>query len=151
MIQLRIKNESDLYNPYDPSRTRINDGVYSYMKSFCKDPEFQQSPHNTLQIITDCPIDQERFFGILQRAVRKDQDEFDRQISRNNRRVIWELIIGIVLSVIGVFLSVYLDQVLLAIIDAIVILVTINQDIRRLKKLLDPFSRITVEVVRNIE
>ena len=160
MIQLRIKNESDLYNPYDPSRTRINDGVYSYMKSFCKDPEFQQSPHNTLQIITDCPIDQERFFEILQRAVRKDQDEFDRQISRNNRRVIWELIIGIVLSVIGVFLSVYLDQVLLAIIsffgtmairDAIVILVTINQDIRRLKKLLDPFSRITVEVVRNIE
>jgi len=160
MIQLRIKNESDLYNPYDPSMTRINDGVYNYMKSFCKDPEFQQNPHNILQIITDGPVDQEKFLKILQNAVKKDRDEFDRQIARNNRRVTWEFITGIVLSVIGVLLSVYLDQVLLAIIsligtmairDGITILATINEDIRRLKKLLDPFSGLTLEVIRNVE
>jgi hypothetical protein len=39
----------------------------------------------------------------------------------------------------------------MAIRDAIVILVTINQDIRRLKKLLDPFSRLTLEVILNID
>ena len=160
MIQLRIKNESDLYNPYDPSMTRINDGVYNYMKSFCKDPEFQQNPHNILQIITDGPVDQEKFLKILQNAVKKDRDEFDRQIARNNRRVTWEFITGIVLSVIGVLLTVYLDQVLLAIIsligtmairDGVTILATINEDIRRLKKLLDPFSGLTLEVIRNVE
>ena len=160
MIQLRIKNESDLYNPYEPSMTRINDGVYNYMKSFCKDPEFQQNPHNILQIITDGPVDQEKFLKILQNAVKKDRDEFDRQIARNNRRVTWEFITGIVLSVIGVLLTVYLDQVLLAIIsligtmairDGVTILATINEDIRRLKKLLDPFSGLTLEVIRNVE
>ena len=33
MIQLLIENESDLYNPYDPSRTRINEGVLGVL--FC--------------------------------------------------------------------------------------------------------------------
>ena len=30
MMQLMIRQESDLYNPYDPTQTRINDGVYQY-------------------------------------------------------------------------------------------------------------------------
>ena len=160
MIQLRIKNESELYNRYDPSRTRINDEVYRYLKSFCTEPEFQQNPHNTLQIITDEPIDQEKFLGVLQNAVRKDQDEFDRQISSNNRRVIWEFIMGVALSAVGILLTVILDQVLLAIIsfigsmairDAVTILTKMNQDIRHLKKRLDPFSGLKLEVVRSME
>ena len=32
MIQLLIEKESDLYNPYDPAQTRINEGVYHYLK-----------------------------------------------------------------------------------------------------------------------
>lgn len=36
MIQLLIENESDLYNPYDPSQTRINEGVYHYLKKLLK-------------------------------------------------------------------------------------------------------------------
>ena len=157
MIQLRIKNESELYNRFDPSGNLINDDVYRYLKSFCTEPEFQQNPHNTLQIITDGPVDQEKFRKILQKALKKDQDEFDRQIARNNRRVLWELIMGIALSAAGILLSVILDQVLLAIIsffgsmairDAFTILTKINQDIRSLKKLLDPFSSLTLEVIQ---
>ena len=157
MIQLCIENESELYNRFDPFRTRINDEVYHYLKSFSTEPEFQQNPQNTLQIITDEPIDQEKFHETLLKAVRKDQNEFDRQIASNNRRVVWEFIIGIVLSVLGVLLSVFLDQVLLALIsfigsmairDGVTILTKINQDIRSLRKLLDPFTGITLEVVR---
>ena len=35
MMQLMIREESDLYSPYDPSRTRINDRVYQYLKNYC--------------------------------------------------------------------------------------------------------------------
>ena len=64
---------------------------------------------------------------------------------------------GIALSAIGILVSVILDQVLLAIIsffgsmairDAFTILTKINQDIRSLKKLLDPFSSLTLEVIQ---
>ncbi len=53
MIQLQIENEADLYNPYDPSRTRINEGVYHYLKSYCSPLEASKHVHDTLQIITD--------------------------------------------------------------------------------------------------
>ena len=158
MIQLRIKNESDLYNPYNPSQTRINEGVYHYLKSFCAKMASQEHQQDILQIITDSPIDQDRFQKALQDAVKSDRDEFDRQIAKNNRRFFWELIVGIGLSVLGVALSVILDQVLLAIIsffgsmairDAVTIQTTINHDIKDLKKLLEPFSGLSLEVAEN--
>lgn len=54
-IQLRIKNESDLYNPFDPAQTTINDGVYHYLKTFCTEAESKRHLHDTLQIISDGP------------------------------------------------------------------------------------------------
>jgi small-conductance mechanosensitive channel len=157
MIQLRIKNESDLYNSYDPTHTKIHDDVYRYLKSFCTDLEYNQHMHDTLQIITDEPIDEENFRASLLAAVTGDRNEFDRQIALNNRRATWDFIVGIGLSLLGVGLAVVLDQVLLAIItfvgttairDGIVIQTTLNHGIKRLKKLLDPFSDLKIEVIR---
>lgn len=160
MIQLRIEKESDLYNPYDPSQTRINDGVYRYLKSFCAELVSRKHVHDTLRIISDSPIDEDRFRKALQDAVKRDRDEFDRQIAKNNRRFLWELVVGIGLSALGVALSVVMDQILLAIIsflgsmgikDAVTIQTTINHDIKSLKKLLEPFSGIKLEVVQKGE
>ena len=158
MIQLLIEKESDLYNPYDPSQMRINEGVYRYLKSYCSALEYQKHKHDTLQIITDSQIDEEKFQRALHEAVEKDIAEFDRQIARNNRRVIWESIIGVVLCALGIMLAAYLDELLLTIIslfgtmavrDALTINTTINHDIKNLKKLLSPISDIKLEVVRS--
>ena len=157
MIQLLIKNESDLYNPYDPSRTRINEGVYHYLKSYCSPLESSKHVHDTLQIITESPIDSERFQGVLQDAVKKDIAEFDRQIARNSRRAVWEGVLGVLFCALGIMLSVYLAEVLLTVIsllgtmgimDAITINTTVNHDLKNLKKLLEPMSDIRLEVVQ---
>jgi hypothetical protein len=156
MIQLLINNESDLYNEYDPSQSRINEGVYRYLKSYCSPLEASEHIHDTLQIITDSPIDTDRFQRVLHDAVKRDREEFDRQIARNNRRVLWEGIIGVVFTSLGIMLSVYLDELLLTIIslfgtmairDAITITTTFNHDIKKLKRLLDPINNIELEVV----
>ena len=116
MIQLMIEKESDLYNPYDPSRTRINEGVYHYLKSYCSPLEASKHDHDTLQISTDSSIDADRFQRVLHDAVERDIAEFDRQIARNNRRVIWESVFGVLFCALGIMLSVYLDELLLTII-----------------------------------
>ena len=63
---------------------------------------------------------------------------------------------GTLLSIVGVALSVILDQVLLAIIsffgsmsigDAVATSAKVIPDIRRLKKLLDPFFSFELEVI----
>lgn len=157
MIQLLIKKESDLYNPYDPSHTRINEGVYHYLKSYCSPLEASKHVNDTLQIITDSPIDSERFQRVLQDAVKKDIEEFDRQIARNSRRAVWEGIIGVIFCALGIMLSVYLDELLLTVIsllgtmgvkDAITIGTTFNHDIKNLKKQLEPMSGIRLEVIQ---
>ena len=157
MIQLLIEKESDLYNPYDPSQKRINEGVYRYLKSYCSALEAPEHINDTLQIITDSQIDVDRFQRVLHDAVEKDIAEFDRQIARNNRRVIWEGVIGVLFCALGIMLSVYLDEVLLTVIsllgtmgimDAITINTTVNHDLKNLKKLLEPISDIRLEVVQ---
>ncbi|MBR3125522.1 MAG: hypothetical protein IKF42_08955 [Mogibacterium sp.] len=157
MIQLLIEKESDLYNPYDPSQTRINEGVYHYLKSYCSPLEATKHVHDTLQIVTDSPIDVDRFQRVLRNAVERDIAEFDRQIARNNRRVIWESVLGVLFCALGIMLSVYLDELLLTIIsllgtmgvkDAVTIITTFNHDIKNLKKQMDPIRDIRLEVVQ---
>lgn len=91
---------------------------------------------------------------------RKDIAEFDRQIARNHKRVIWESIIGVIFCALGIMLSVYLDELLLTIIslfgtmairDAVTINTTINHDIKNLKKQLDPIRDFKLEVVQDQE
>lgn len=156
MIQLLIENESDLYNQYDPSQTRIDESVYHYLKTFCSPLEAPKHIHDTLQIITDSPIDTDKFQRVLQNAVKRDIAEFDRQIARNSRRVLWEGIVGVLFIALGITLSVYLDELLLTIIslfgtmaikDAITINTTFNHDLKKLKALLAPISDIKLEVV----
>lgn len=151
------RKESDLYNPYDPSQTRVNEGVYHYLKSYCSPLEASKHVHDTLQIITDSPIDTDRFGRVLHDAVGRDIAEFDRQIARNNRRVIWEGVIGVLFCALGIMLAAFLDELLLTIIslfgtiaikDAITINTTINHDIKNLKKLLEPIRDIKLEVIR---
>ena len=156
MIQLRIKNESDLYNPFDPAQATINDGVYHYLKTFCTESEYKRHLHDTLQIISDSPLDAERAKAVIQNAVKKDQDEFDRQFAENRKRAVWLYLIGIILSAAGIVLALLLDQILLELIsffgsmairDAVNIQLKLNPDIRRLKMLLEPFRDFTLEVV----
>lgn len=156
MIQLRIKNESELYSPYDPSQTVINRDVYNYLKSFFTESEGRTHQHDTLQIITDTPINEERVKQTIIAAVKKDQTEIDRQISLNHKRAVEGFVIGILLSVAGFGLAVILNQIILEIIsfigtmsvrEAVVIYTKLNPDIRRVRRLLDPLTDLKMEVV----
>ena len=159
-IQLRIKNESDLYNPFDPAKTTINDGVYHYLKTFCTEAEAKRHLHDTLQIISDGPLDAERAKAAIQNAVKKDQDEYERQFAENRKRAAWLYLVGIILSVAGIALALLLDQIVLQLIsffgsmairDAVTIQLKQNPDIRRMKLLPEPFRDFTLEVVLSEE
>ena len=155
-IQLCVEKEMDLYNPLDPAHMRINDRVYSYLKSFTTESEINRNEFDKLQVISNSPVNGERFKQALHAAVKKDQREFDWQISINNKRAVWEYIAGIGLSLAGVLLAYYMDKILIALVsffgsmilrDAVMIGTKINPDIKRLKKRLKPLMACEVEVI----
>ena len=156
MIQIKIEEESDLYNRFDPARRRINEDLYRYLQSFCTDVAAKKYSFDRLVIICDAPVDVQWFKSALQDAVRDDQEAFRLQISENNRRAVFEYIAGIALSVAGFLLSYFLDQILLALIsffgsmflrEAVTIGTKLNPDIKHLKRRLDPLLSCEVEVV----
>ena len=156
MVQIKIKNESELYNRFDPLKNRISEDVYHYLKSYCTELQSQKHALDVIRIITDEPINGDHFKKSVQNAARRDCEEFDSQIARNYKTARWEYAMGILLSIVGVALSLILDQVLLAIIslfgsmainDAVTISAKVNPDIKRLKKLLDPLFGFELEVM----
>ena len=160
MIQIRIQDESELYNRFDPSQERISEDVYRYLKSYCTGLRSQEHSMDVIRIISDKAIDADHFRTCVRNAARRDCEEFDCQISRNKRLAFWEYTMGILLSIAGVALSVALDQVLLALIsllgsmalsEALTISVKINPDIKWLRKLLDPLFTFELEVVNTEE
>ena len=156
MIQMHIQEEAELYNPLDPSDSQISEKVYHYLKSFCTEAEAEKQIHDTIQIISAKPINEEKLKTTIQNVARKERKEFDRQLAHNKKIALWELVIGVFLSVSGVALSLILDQILLAIIsffgsttigDAIMILVKQNPETKRIKKLLNPLCDFKLEVI----
>ena len=158
MVQLKIQNESELYNQKKKKKTRVSEEVYRYLKSYCTELQPESHSLDVIRIITDEPIDEERFKRTVQNAVRRDLNEFDSQIARNKKMAFWEYVMGTLLSIAGVALSLVLDQILLAVIslfgtmaiqDAVTISAKVNPDIRRLKKLLDPLLGFDLEVINS--
>ena len=157
MIRLRIHEESDLYNSFDPEQIKISESVYSYLKSCCTESEMEKNMHDTLQIVCDGPIDAARFQGILSETTRNDQAEYDRQISFYHKRAIGGYALGFLFSALGVGLAVVFDQVLLAIIsflgtsafsEAFSIHARKVPELKKEKKLLDPFLEMKTEVIQ---
>ena len=158
MIQLKIHRESDFYNPLDPSQTIIHNDVLKYLKSSCAGSSPKEHRNDTLQIYCDGPMDTDKAKRAIEDAVLKDCAEFDRKIAQNNRRAIAGYVMGITLSILGIALSLMLDQVLLAIIafigstavkDALSLQTKDNHDIKQMKSLLDPLLDLKVETIRN--
>ena len=157
MMQLLVKKESDLYSPYDPAGRMIHTQVYDYLKTYCTEAESKKHIHDTLQIVSEEPVDAVRAKQAIRDAVQRDLALFDAQIDKNRKLALRDLITGVLLTIVGITLYVILDQFLLAIISflgtmaissAITILIQVNPDIRRLKELLDPFKDFELEVIQ---
>ena len=156
MIQLSIKTESDLYNNLDATKSRVNTDVYNFLKSFCNMIDEEKHTLDVVQIISDSPIDSDRFQKVLQDNVRREQELLACQMKTNSKRALQECIVGSALSVAGLVLAYKTDQVLLSLISffgtmtlrsGITIWAIVNPDIKRLKNRLNPLLNSTIEVI----
>lgn|GEM_PF-2783690 len=155
MIQIQIKEESQLYNQLDPNRNRVSEEVYNYLKSYCTESESKKHEFDKLNIISDEPVDAHNFKRALHDTIRREQEVFECQIATNKKRAIWGYIVGIALSIAGVLIASLTDKVLLALVsffgtmvlnEAVTIGTKINPDIKRLKNRLNPLLNCEVVV-----
>lgn len=155
MIQIQIKEESQLYNQLDPNRNRVSEEVYNYLKSYCTESESKKHEFDKLNIISDELVDAHDFKRALHDTIRREQEGLECQIATNKRRAIWGYVVGIALSMAGVLIASLTDKVLLALVsffgtmvlnEAVAISTKIIPDIRQSKNRLNLLLNCEVEV-----
>lgn len=158
MIKLRLEKESAFYNSFDPSGVRIDHDVYDYLKSFCTEMEEQPELYDTIQIFCSGPFDTEKAKRTLVDAIDREQKDLDQKIRKNRRWMHDAYLMAAVLSILGFVLSKLLNVVFLQMItflgtmaakDALKIQTKYNPDLEQLKRYVEPFRNIKLEVVRD--
>jgi len=157
MYQIRIPNEAALYNPLDPLQTTLSSQVYNYIQILNSETPEEERNGATLQIICDESVDKDRIEAAIAKAVATDLNKIDDELHSKNRLMIWMYIIGILLSLLGIVLSIIADELLLSIIsffgslavrEAVSITIHDRPRIKKHRKLLEPLGGLKVEITK---
>ena len=156
MSVIKIRDESDLYNRFDPTQTRLSNDAYSYLKSLYQEMSAGERKNDVLRIQCDNEIDLDRAKKALQAAVKRDVDDYNIQLRVNKLKMIRLYVIGIALIVVGFALALVLDQLLLEVIsivgsmavkDAAAIQIQHNPELRIKRRMIESLHDVKVETI----
>ena len=156
MSVIRIRDEAELYNRFDPTQTRLSNDAYSYLKSLLQEMDAGERKNDIIQIQCDGEIDLDRAKKAIYAAVMRDIDDYNQQLGVNKLKMIRLYVIGIALIVIGFALALVLDQLILEVIsivgsmavkDAATIQIQHNPELRIKRRMLESLLDVKVETV----
>ncbi len=116
-IPVRVTDEKELYDPFDPTGLSLSSALSSYLQDALEDRRIGKSV--ALELYTSLDIDIERFSKAYSAFIEKLVDRNRRSRIRERLNAMRLLGIGISFILIGIFFSSCMDQVVAAIISTI--------------------------------
>ncbi len=102
-VKLKIRNEEELYHPYDPDRTTLNPDVVDYIEQKLK--KLHPGDKAIIRILSDEAIDRDAVKSVFDRYLDDLAEELDRERERNHIRQLRLFIIGIAFIAIWLIVS----------------------------------------------
>lgn len=99
-IVIRIQEESELYNSFDPSRRTLSSDLGEYIISCLKDSSIGDKP--LLHIVSDTEIDLEQFHKALDHYSERQMTEFEKSRKSNRYHALRMCCIGVFFIVVGI-------------------------------------------------
>ena len=115
-IRIHIDDESELYNPFDESKSMLSDDLLSYLQERYTEKDFRK---RAVLIFSGARIDGDNLRSALHRYVEAELDMIRRKKRFNFLKQLRLFIIGIVFVAAGIVLGNYLDSVPLEILSII--------------------------------
>lgn len=116
-IKLKIREESDLYSPFDESFCTLNADVIDYLnKQYAKKGMDREI---ALRIKSDTPIDRERVRKAFRELIREQELHNEKQKRINLLKQLWLFSVGIVFVAAAIFLGGKLDSMLFELISIV--------------------------------
>ena len=155
MSSMCITKESDLYDRFDPSHTRLSNEAYRYLKGIYEELSSEERKNDVLRLQCEVRIDEEKAKESIRKAIGRDIVGYERQLSVNRVKMIRLYIIGIALVIVGIVMSLLLNQLVLEVVsivgsmavkDAATIQIQTNPELRIKKRLLERAKDMRIEV-----
>lgn len=116
-INIKIHAESDLYNPFDESKSTLNGDVVEYIANSLEKRKIQEKI--ILSIKSDTPVDSERVRKAFQNLIVEKKNQIKKQRKLNMLKQLRLLIIGVVFIALVIFLNNKLDPLLVELISIV--------------------------------
>ena len=154
-IKVKIHEESDLYNTFDPDAAQLSDEVVSYILR--KYQEKEREEKHCIHIISDTPVDEDRVWKNIHAYTKHEEEIIGREQQNSTAKQIRLFIIGIAFIAFWMFAASRTENIgveVLSIIGSfavweaaniwIVERPTMRMNRRRLKKLMETEIKFTV-------
>ena len=117
-IKLKVHDETDLYNPFDPDQKTFSDGVESYIQQ-----KYDEDSHPfdklIIHIISETPVDEERLHRNFQSYISHELDVLEKEQKITTARQIRLFIIGIIFIAIWLTVSAVTENVTVEVLSII--------------------------------
>ncbi len=110
-IKLKIREESDLYNAFDPEKEILSDEVSSFLRKKFSENTFPLEKIE-LKIISEKPLDQNRCKKNIKSYVENELNLLSRQKKRSLVKQIWLLALGMFFIALWIFLESITESVI---------------------------------------
>ena len=102
-IKIKVHEEADLYNDFDPDQVQLKDEVVSYITR--KYQEKERTDQYCMHIISDVPVDEERVRRNFRKYVEEEVGIIKRDHKRSSMKQALLFIIGIIFIAIWAAMS----------------------------------------------
>lgn len=102
-IKIKVHEEADLYNGFDPDQIQLKDEVVSYITR--KYQEKERNDRYCMHIISDVPVDEERVRRNFRKYVKEEVGIINRDHKRSSMKQVLLFVIGITFIAIWAAMS----------------------------------------------
>lgn len=102
-IKIKVHEEADLYNAFDPDQVQLKDEVVSYITR--KYQEKERTDQYCMHIISDVPVDEERVRSNFRKYVEEEVGIISRDHKRSSMKQVLLFVIGITFIAIWAAMS----------------------------------------------
>lgn len=116
-IKVKVSDEDDVYNKYDPNDLTLNNDMLDYIKGFSAD--CRKAEKILIDFICDKSLDEDKLQKAFHATVENETKQLHQEKKRNNVKQLWMSGIGSLFILVGILLENNVSELTTAILSTI--------------------------------
>ena len=116
-IKVKISDETELYNGYDPDGLTLNEGMLDYIKSFSS--KCRKADRVLIEFVSSIPLNEDNLRMAFKIMLDNEAEKLKQEKMRNNIKQLWMFGIGCLFILVGILLGSHVGELTAVILSTI--------------------------------